>query len=239
MNALLSKILALVLAVCTVSGYAQRTADLGIRLNNSDYNRIQFEFRKPVFEKSYLRIGASLGDHSWYPGTKVVKVEDSVVTMRQRDQRGNYYDLRFGFEKGVGYEWLSFHADAIAGYQINRRQNWSYYYVLDSTGTNWNSQYTHPSTGLDDATAIATTNYFNAGLALGLSFNFPVTENFILNFMGNYTGIMRFSISETESNDQYNEFNFTKTYAFDLYPNIGVGLRFMFGSQPPETSTGN
>lgn len=211
----------------------ERHADLGIRLNSANYNRIQLEFRKPVGQKYYCRLGVSLGFQYDFPTRDIFDANDSVVTTRQNDVFGNHYDLRFGFERTVSYDWLTFHADLIFAYSSITNRRWSYYHILDSTGTSWDYSNTAPD-GSADQTATAVNGVLGGGLALGLSFNFPVTENFILNFTGNYTGMYRVAVSQRESNDVYNEFDFAKTSAFEVYPSVGLGLRFIFAGNPKE-----
>lgn len=213
--------------------FAQRKADLGVRLNANQFNRVQIEFRDPVGENYYGRYGVSLGFQSAYPTRDIFDANDSVVTTRQEDIFGNHFDFRFGFERRVSYDWLSFHADIIGGYASITQRRWNYFHVLDSSGTDWDFTYDSPYTTVDEM-AIAVNSVVSGGLALGMSFNFAVTENFILNFTGNYTGMMRFAVSQKESNDLFNEFEFQESSTFDLYPSAGIGLRFILSSAPDE-----
>ena len=217
----------LLLVIAATSICQERHADLGIRLNSADYNRIQLEFRKPMGEFYYWRMGVSMGFQYDYPRRDIFDANDTVVTTRQEDIFGNHYDLRFGFERMISYDWLTVHADLIAGYSTLTSRRWNYFHVLDSAGTQWNYTTENPY-GVIDETASAVNAVVSGGVALGLSFNFPVTENFILNFTGNYTGVMRYAVGQREHNDLYNEYEFSKTSIFELYPSAGLGLRFIF-----------
>ncbi|MBI3136266.1 MAG: hypothetical protein HYZ14_16445 [Bacteroidetes bacterium] len=221
------------LLVLCATALSQRHADLGIRLNSADYNRVQLEFRKPVGENYYSRFGLSIGFQYNYPRRDIFDANDTVVTTRQEDIFGNHYDFRFGFEREISYEWLTFHADLIFAYSSITNRRWNYYHILDSTGTSWDFSHESPY-GTTDETATAVNSVVGGGVALGLSFNFPVTENFILNFTGNYTGMMRYTVAQKETNDLFNEFEYTKSSLFEVYPSAGLGLRFIFTGKESE-----
>ncbi|MBK7131188.1 MAG: hypothetical protein IPM74_15440 [Crocinitomicaceae bacterium] len=214
-----------------------RHGDVGLRFTTSEFNRIQVEFRFPAGTYSYLRLGTSMGFQYNYPGRDIFAANDSIVTTRQKDLYGNHYDLRFGFERQISYDWLCFHADAMVAYSSLTKRNWSYYHVLDSSGTDWKFEHTNPYSGVGQDSAMAVTSYIGAGVVLGLSFNFNITENFILNFTGNYAGVMRFGVSEKEQNDIYNEFDFAKSANFELFPTAGIGLRYVFKSNTEPVPT--
>lgn len=232
-------ILILGMLLLSVQVYSQRRADIGIRFNTAEYSRIQLEFRKPVGEFSFLRLGLSLGNTSQYPRHDVFAANDSVVTIRQKDQFGNHYDLRFGLERRISYDWLTFHADLICAYSDITNRNWSYYHVLDSAGTNWNLTQQDPYGSTTSTTTTAVTSFISGGLALGLSFNFSVTENFMLSFTGNYTGMLRFAIAQNESNDLFDEFEYSSYSIYELYPSAGIGLRYVFTPKAEEPVPGN
>lgn len=206
---------------------AQRNSDLGIRFNTADYNRIQLELRKPVGENYYFRSGLSLGSDAQYPQRDIFAASDTIVTTRQKDFFGSHYDLRFGMERRISYEWLSLHADFVFAYSTITNRNWNYYHILDSTGTKYNYTQENPF-GDDLPPTIAVTTFLSGGLALGMSFNFLVTDNFMISFTGNYTGMMRYAISQTETDDMFNEFEYSKYSVFELYPSAGIGMRYVF-----------
>lgn len=220
---------ALIVSVLIVSfsSFSQRYADLGIRFNSADYNRIQLEFRKPVGENYFFRAGVSLGNEYQFPRRDVFAANDSVVTTRQKDLFGNHYDLRLGIERKISYDWLTFHADFIFGYSAITNRNSNYYHILDSAGTNWNMTQENPY-GDNEGITSALTSFISGGLALGLSFNFLVTDNFMLNFTGNYIGVMRFAVDQKEINDIYNEFAYSSYSVLEMYPSAGIGLRYVF-----------
>lgn len=213
--------------VNSFSCFSQRHADLGIRFCTADYNRIQLEFRKPVGETYYFRTGLSLGNEYQFPRRDIFAANDSVVTTRQKDFYGNHYDLRLGMERKISYDWLSLHADVVFAYSAITNRNWSYYHVLDSTGTTWEITPENPY-GPDESPTVAVTSFISGGLALGLSFNFNVTENLMLSFTGNYTGVYRYAVSQKETNDIYNEFEYSSYSVFEMYPSAGIGLRYVF-----------
>jgi len=219
----------------TVSAGAQRSADIGIRLNTAEYNRVQIEFRKPSGDFSYFRFGLSIGSSQSSPYTKLHDVTDSIVTMREYRNFGSYYDFRFGFERTLKYPWLSIHCDLIFNYAQISKQNWSYFYLKDSLGA-WQGSDENPFSTLSDPTQTATAvgNWLGGGAALGLSFNFPVSENLIINFTGNYTGVVRSMISQSEANDNLNEFEYTPQTLFEVYPSAGAGVRFVFDTKSIE-----
>lgn len=224
---LFRSILLLSFLVVSFTSVSQRYADLGIRFNTADYNRIQLEFRKPVGENYYFRAGLSLGNEYQFPRRDIFAANDSIVTTRQKDFYGNHYDLRLGMERKISYDWLSFHADLIFAYSSITNRNWNYYHILDSAGTNWEITQANPY-GADESPTIAVTSFISGGLALGLSFNFDVTENFILSFSGNYTGVIRYAVSQKETNDIHNEFEYSSYSVYEMYPSAGIGLRYVF-----------
>lgn len=242
------KILISSFAICFLSlNYGQdsttiRTADLGIRFSTEEYNRVQVEFRKPFGNFYRWRLGASYGFNYYNPVPMVLNASDSLVTMRKKEVYGTHYDLRFGFERTVAYPWLSFHADLIFAYSIVTNSNWNYYYKPDSTST-WAAYSLNPYTQLTEEKSTATNGVIGGGAVLGISFNLPVTKNFILNFTGNYAGIMRTSVSQKETNDIYNEFEPSSASIFEIFPSAGLGLRFVFdpkeAAEPAPETGGN
>lgn len=221
-------ILILIGSLIISSASAQRYADLGIRFNTADVNRIQIEFRKPFGENYFFRASATLGHEYQYPSRSILFANDSVVGIRQHEFSGNHYDLRFGVERKLTYDWLSLHGDIVVGYSSINNTNWSYFYNLDSTGTSWN--FTHEDSVLNQFpnTARAITSFINVGLSLGLSFNFNLSPNLLLSFSANYLGMYRYALSQKESNDIFNEFDFSNFSIFDLNAYAGIGLRYAF-----------
>jgi hypothetical protein len=230
----------LLIAILSISfgSFSQRNADLGIRFNSADYNRIQLEFRKPLGENYYFRLGLSLGNEYQFPRRDIFAANDSIVTTRQKDLFGNHYDLRLGMERKISYDWLTFHADAIFGYSAITNRNWNYYHVLDSAGTTWDMTQENPY-GPNESATVAVTSFISGGLALGLSFNFPVTNNLLLNFTGNYVGVVRFAVSQKETNDSYNEFEYSSYSVYEMYPSAGIGLRYVFKPKSEEALPAN
>lgn len=206
---------------------AQRFPDLGIRFSSANYNRIQIEFRTPVKEFSYLRFGLSQGQQPNSTRRDVLNASDSIVTIRQKDLYGAHYDFRFGFERNLSYDWLTFHVDGIFAYSRLINQNWNYYHVYNDSSMAFIQQVDSPFDTLDYV-SYANNSILGVGAALGLSFNFTVNENFMISFTGNYTGMYRWNISQQEINDVYNEFEFNPSSMFEVYPSVGVGLRYVF-----------
>jgi hypothetical protein len=141
-------------------------------------------------------------------------------------------------ERKISYDWLTFHADAIFGFSAITNRNWNYYHVLDSAGTSWDMTQENPY-GPNESATVAVTSFISGGLALGLSFNFPVTNNLLLNFTGNYVGVVRFAVSQKETNDSYNEFEYSSYSVYEMYPSAGIGLRYVFKPKSEEALPAN
>lgn len=210
-------------------GQSQKYSDLGIRFNSADMNKIQLEFRKPVEQFSRLRFGLSMGLVYDYPYETIVEAHDSLVVMRKKESLGNHYDFRFGLERKLTYDWLSLHADLIFAYSSITYRNNNFFYSPDTFGV-WQSYDNNPFTLADDPVATSVNSVLGGGISAGLSFNFPVTENFILNFTGNYNGILLFSVAHKETNDALDEFHDSSGYTGYVYINAGIGLRYVFNN---------
>lgn len=224
----ISKTLLAVAVLIFTNLSAQRYTDLGIRINSYNYNRIQLELRNPIGENYYFRTGVSIGTGNNYPYSLPFDANDSIISMRQYNQFSNAYDLRLGIERKLTYDWLSINADIVLGYASVTSSNLSYYYRVDSSGTDWNVVYQDSTANLFEDRTTAVTSFFNAGLTVGFAFNFSLTPNLILNFTGNYVGVFRYAIAQREENDFMNEFNFSNNTIFDLNVNAGIGIRYVF-----------
>lgn len=211
-------------------GRSQKYSDLGIRFNSADMNKIQLEFRKPVAQFSRLRFGLSMGLVYDYPYESIVEANDSLVVMRKKESLGNHYDFRFGLERKLTYDWLSLHADLIFAYSSITYRNNNFYHSPDTFGV-WNSYDYNPFTQAEDPIATSVNSVLGGGLSAGLSFNFPLTESFILNFTGNYNGVILFGVAHKETNDVYDEFHDPTGYTGYVYINAGIGLRYVFNSK--------
>lgn len=209
--------------------YSQRVSDLGIRFSSAEFNRIIIEYRKPVGDNFRFRLGASMGFVYEYPVESIFDADDSLVIIRKKETFGNHYNLRVGFERKLTYDWLSVHADLIFGYSSITNRNRNYFYSPDSTGA-WLFYDKNPFTLQDELTATSINSVLGGGVCAGLSFNFPVTESFILNFSGDYTAMMHFAVAQKETDDVYNEFELPTGSVINVFASASIGLRFVFNS---------
>lgn len=219
--------------------FAQRNPDIGMRFNTNEYNRFQFEYRHPFAEQAYFRVGLTMGFQNRFPYSRIMSASDTLVTMREFNSYGRQYGLRFGIEKQIAFPFLSFHADLGVNYFSSTSRNASYYHFLDSSGV-WNRINTYPGTNNDSSyTAMANDSWLGADLSIGLSFNFPVTENFIISFTGNYTGLLSTVVGHKETNDVYDEFFEGSGTNLELYMSAGIGFRYVFAPREAPAPMGD
>lgn len=216
------------------SSYSQRVSDLGIRFSSAEFNRIIIEYRKPVGENFRFRLGASMGYVYEYPIESIFDANDSLVVIRKKETFGNHYTLRTGFERKLTYDWLSLHADMIFGYSSITNRNRNYFYSPDTNGV-WLFSDENPFTLQDELTATSINSVVGGGICAGLSFNFPVTESFILNFSGDYTALIHFAVAQKETDDVYNEFELSSGNVINVFASASIGLRFVFNGGPADS----
>jgi hypothetical protein len=198
--------------LCQVTLQAQQNTELGVRITQSPYNKIQLEFRKPFNDKYAMR-------------------SDSLITMRHHDGLENYYDLRFGINRILKNSPFSIHGDLILGYNRNYYRKWNYYLEADSMNT-WDYKQHINSIGrpIDDASLTDAYDHFlSAGLSLGLTFDYPLGKRFVLSINLNHSFVTRFQFNHSERNDIYNEFYEGNSTLIEFYSTAGIGLRYKFG----------
>lgn len=210
---------------------AQQNAELGVRITQAPYNKIQLEFRKPLNEKYAFRSGLSVGQDFVPTGDAIFDANDSLVTMRHKDGLSNYYDIRFGLNRVLKNSPFSLHLDFVFGYNRNYLRNWNYSQAADSAG-NWDYSniITFSSQApLEGSTSDAYNHFLSGGFSFGASFDYPLGERFVLSLNLNQTFMARFQFRHTERNDIYNEFHEGNSTLLEFYSTAGIGLRYRFG----------
>jgi hypothetical protein len=225
MKMILKSMLFMCVILSSLTLSAQQSADLGVRVNTSDLNRLQLEFRKPLGEKYAFRLGATYGQLWYYPWTSVSDASDTMVTSRTKEQSSLAFDLRFGIERKLKWNYLSLHADLITGYYQYRRQSYDVYSVLDSNN-NWSDPTFSGLQGMDHNLSSATDHFVSVGLAGGISVDYPFAKRLILNLNASYIMAARFQFSHQEYNDFSNEYPAGNSFIYELYPSAGIGLRY-------------
>jgi len=213
----------------SLNAFTQARPDIGVRINSAEFNRIQLEFRKPISEKYTMCFGLSQGQWSGYHFSNVSDANDSLVTFRDKTGYGINFDFRFGFERNLSWKYFSLNTDVILAYNKLDYHNYDTY-VFKDTFNVWSAVDYHPYL-VDPKLANssrATEHLLGGGIVAGISYNFPLSERFILNLNLNYTGIVRFNISHHETADNLNEFFDGNGTTFDLYTSAGVGIRYVF-----------
>lgn len=216
-------------------------SDIGIRFTTSDYNHAQLEFRKTLNEKFSLRLSTTVGAHQvseyWNPSA----YDDSVLTMRYSNEFRNYYDFRFGLNRNLKWNYFSVHADLAVGYSRAYLSRWNSYRLYDSIGG-----FTVPPNYMTDTSQLYPSqnaqifkHYISAGLSLGISFDYPLSDQFILSFSANYSPMFRFQFKQTEVQDDLNEFEPSNENLFHLYGSAGIGLRYVFEKREKPIEPGN
>lgn len=222
---------------CASKASSQARPDIGIKFNTAEYNRIQVEFRKPLGEKNLLRFGLSEGQWSGYQYNVLTSANDSLVTFREKTGRGQYYDFRFGFERNLWINYFSLNADLILAYSKLEYHHWDSYAFKDTFNV-WNEvdYFAYPSQSMFNNSANATEHLLGAGLAAGFSFNFPLADQFFLNFNLTYNALFRYKISHHETSDVLNEFQDGSGTTLDFYTSAGIGLRYIFPKKKEKES---
>lgn len=221
---------ALLLAVQFLSVHLAAQSDIGIRFTTSDYNHAQLEFRKKLNENFSFRLMTTVGAHQvseyWNPST----YDDSVLTMRYSNEFRNYYDVRFGLNRNLKWNYFSVHADLAIGYSRAYLSRWNSYRLYDSIdGFIIPPNYMTDTSQLYPAqNAQIFKHYISTGLSLGISFDYPLSNQFILSFSANYSPMFRFQFKQTEVQDDLNEFEPSNEILFHLYGSAGIGLRYVF-----------
>jgi len=217
------------------NAFNQARPDIGVRINSAEFNRIQLEFRKPISEKYTMRFGLSQGQSTGNYFSNISDANDSLVTFREKSKVGINFDFRFGFERNLSWKNFSLHGDLIVAYNKLDYHNWDSYTIKDSSNV-WSQTPSYDPTHPNSARAVE--HYIGGGLAAGISYNFPLSERFILNLNLNYTGLVRFNISHHETADNLNEFFDGNGTTFDLYTSAGVGIRYVFVKKEAKSGKG-
>jgi len=71
-------------------------------------------------------------------------------------------------------------------------------------------------------------HYLSTGLSLGISFDYPLSDQFILSFNANYSPMFRFQYKHSEVQDDLNEFNPGNVVLFHLYGSAGYWSALCF-----------
>lgn len=204
---------------------SQKPSDFSFQLNSQRDSKYQIEFRFATNEKVHIKHGLVFGYPDPYRYEKLIGANDSMGINRVYSGQGVKIDYRLGYDRKLMESRFSYSFDVILGYSMFKEAYFREYNPREDYYGNGNVPY--PTIDNNSMGGI-NRHFLNTGLALGLNYNQPISENISLFCGVNIQSIASIQLGYKELNDYDNIFN-TKTVGYlKTTPGLKLGLRFSF-----------
>lgn len=238
MNAIKKLIPTFIGLLFVLPSIAQEKGDLGILISTSETARISLEYRKPIGEKYKFKIGltqGSTGLNNWGYDGQIVAISDSAVSERNFYKSGSQSGLRIGAERQFGNSMFSIGGDLILGYK-NERSTYRYSVKYLQEDGSWNQ---HSVSSYDPAiegnlNSSITRHYLVAGARISINMDVPLGGGFLLNLSAASNLGMPIYMGASNVSDPNDFFLGTPPFSIDLTSTFGIGVRYVFGSNPKD-----
>lgn len=217
-------------------GLTQQTTDIGNFITTSDIERIGIEFRKPIKQQYWLKMGLTYGsnNNSYYRDNRqIIFVSDTLITERVKYTSYQQGGIRIGAERRFRTSMFTVGADLNINYRKTKRLNLDRFSVLkpDNSWSNTNSYYTEFSKYDDPSGTRMTQHFIVPNLRISFNMYAPLGKSFLLHLFAAGSFGTPIYMGATNVNDPQNEFLGTPPSVFDFEQQIGIGLRYIFGKK--------
>jgi len=218
-----------------IPAFAQRSSDLGVQISTNNMQRLSLQYRAPVGEQLFFRLGGSYGidAYDYWSNGEIISASDSSVTERNYDNQEVFGSLTAGFEHQSSSSLFSFYGDVIVTYGNDQSSYSNSTQVLRPNGV-WEYDFSDLGSASRQHAQV-TRHFLRPGGQLGLAMNVPVGENFLLNL--HVAGSLQTSIllAETDKINPLNEFGSGNQSTIDFNSFVGIGLRYKLPTKKAES----
>jgi len=214
---------------------AQEKGDIGFVISNTTTSQIAIEYRKRINDQFKFKVGATYGEWGNYfsfNNGQIISASDSTITERDFNKHIHQAGLRLGLERQFGNSMFSVGGDISVHYRRTRSAYRNRTIYLGENGTWQNGAYTTSFPPFADPSGSQILqHYLVPGARLNFNMDIPIGKSFLLNLSAAGIFSLPVYMGATQVYDLNGDFLGTPPAIFDVSTNLGIGLRYKFGSR--------